>query len=257
MELTDTGEMLVEHARRALRELDQAKAEIVATSGAVTGTVTIGLLPSTSALLAGPLVSDLARKYPQLSVRMYASFAGDLQRWLEAGEVDVALLYEPKPSVSLEVQLLVDETLYLVGPVRAGLRLDGPVALRDICAAPLILPGPTHGLRMLLDRACAAADLRLSVVTETNSMIVQKDLVAHGVGFTVLPSVAILGDVANDRLSAAPITTPDLSRRIVLARPVRRRESTAGRCAAVELCALMRDGIRRNDWPGAKWIGPD
>ena len=257
MELTDTGQMLVERARRALRELDQAKAEIVATPGTVAGMVAIGLLPSTSTLLAGPLVGSLKKKYPHLAVRLTMGFAGHLQQWLENGEIDVALLYEPRPSAVLDVQPLLDETLFLVGPPSAGLRLDHPVALRDIASTPLILPNPPHGMCMLLEHACAVAGVSLSVAAETNSMSIQKDLVSYGIGFTILPSVAIFDDVARGILSAAPITAPDLSRRIVRALPMMRRSSLAVRCAASELSTLIEDIIDHNGWPGAKWLGAE
>lgn len=254
MQLTAAGQILVERARRALRELDQAKAEIVPTPGTVAGAVTIGILPSTSTLIAGPLVSSLKQKYPRLAVRICVGFAGHLQPWLENGEVDVALLYEPKPSAALEVQPLLDETLYLVGPPSAGLRRDRSVTLRDIASLPLILPNPPHGLCMLLEHACAVAGVRLSIATETNSMSTQKDLVEYGIGFTILPSVAIFEDVARGVLSAAPITAPDLSRRIVRALPMMRRSSLAVQCAASELSIQIKDIIDRGGWPGAKWL---
>lgn len=254
MELTDAGQVLADHARRALRELDRARAEIVPVPGVVTGTVAIGLLPSTSDLLGGPLVSALKRQYPQLTVRILVGYAGHLHQWLESGEVDVALLYDPKPSSLLEVQPLLDETLYLVGLPDSGLDAGRPVPLRDLEHKPLILPNQPHGLRVLLDHACAVAGVPLAIAAETNAMSIQKNLVMHGVGFTVLPSVAIFDDVAQGRLAAAPITAPDLQRKIVLAQPVTRRSSVAVRCAVTELRARIKAIVERNSWPGACWI---
>lgn len=253
MHLTDAGQVLVEHARRALRELDRARAEVVAPD-TVTGTAAIGLLPSTSALLAGPLVRSLQARFPDLKARLTTGFAGHLQQWLENGEIDLALLYEPKPSALLDVQPLLDEKLYLVGPMSAGFRFDKAVALSDVASVKLIMPNPPHGLSMILEHACAVAGVRLNVVTETNSMQIQKELVAHGIGFTILPSAAIFDDVASERLSAAPITAPDLSRRIVLALPTTRRASIAVRSVANELRSLIEGIINRNGWPGARWL---
>ena len=254
MHLTDAGQTLVDHARRAMRELDRARAEVVA-PGTVSGSVAIGLLPSTSALLSGKLIESLRAKYPDLNVRLTIGFAGHLQQWLESGEIDLALLYALKPSTLLDVQPLVDEVLYLVGPTNAGLRFDKSISMSDVASSPLIMPSSPHGLSKLLEHACAVAGVRLTVVTETNSMQVQKELVSHGLGFTILPSVAIFDDVANRRLSAAPITAPDLSRRIVLALPMPRRASITVRSVANELCTLIQDIISRGGWPGARWLG--
>ncbi|MEN3293985.1 MAG: LysR family transcriptional regulator, nitrogen assimilation regulatory protein [Burkholderiales bacterium] len=254
MELTESGQLLVEHARRALRELDQAKAEIAPTPGIVTGIVTIGLLPSTSDLLAAPLITALKQQYPKLTVRISMGYAGYLQKWLEDGEVDVALLYDPKPSSLLEVDPLLDETLYLVGLPDAGMNQSRPVPLHHLEGKPMILPSQPHGLRLLLDHACAVAGVNLTIVAETNAMSIQKNLVSNGLGFTVLPSVAIFEDVAQGRLCAAPVTAPDLQRKIVMALPVTRRSSVAVRCAVSELRTQIKALVNRNCWPGARWL---
>jgi LysR family nitrogen assimilation transcriptional regulator len=254
MELTISGKILVDHARRALRELDQAKAEIVPTPGVITGLVNIGLLPSVSDLLAAPLVKALKSKYPQLSLRTSIGYAGYLQQWLENGEVDVALMYDPTPSTLLEVQPLLEEKIYLVGPADAGLRLDHPITLEHLSNVPLILPSEPHGLRILLAHACAVAGVSLNLVTETNAMNIQKDMVTHGLGFTVLPSAAIFKDLQQGSLTAAPIHTPDLRRKIVLALPMTRRSSVPVRCVANELRSQVRALVQEHQWPGASLL---
>lgn len=45
-------------------ELDRARAELGGSNQEVAGIVTIGLLPSTSEVLAGPLVAAVAREHP-------------------------------------------------------------------------------------------------------------------------------------------------------------------------------------------------
>jgi len=254
MELTDAGQLMVEHARRALRELDRAKAEISPEAGVVTGIVTIGLLPSISDLLAAPLITVLKQQHPKLTVRISVGYAGHLQKWLENGEVDVALLYDPKPSSLLEVEPLLEEALYLVGLPDAGLSQSCPVPLNDLQKRDLILPSQPHGLRLLLDHACAVAGVQLSIVAETNAMSIQKNLVINGLGFTILPSVAIFKDVAHGHLCAAPITAPDLKRKIVLALPITRRSSVAVRCVVSELRKQIKVLVNKNCWPGAHWL---
>ena len=57
MRPTAAGISLADRARRALTELDRARAELAPSPGAVTGIVSVGLLESTADLLAEPLVS--------------------------------------------------------------------------------------------------------------------------------------------------------------------------------------------------------
>ena len=55
MVLTEAGRTLVGYARRAMLELDRARAEIGGAASGVSGLVTLGLLPSTCDLLSDPL----------------------------------------------------------------------------------------------------------------------------------------------------------------------------------------------------------
>ena len=255
MELTDAGEVLAVHAVRALAELDMAKAEIVPDLDAVIGSVTIGFLPSTADLLVAPLVKQLKQKYPRLTISISVAFSAYLRQRLEDGEVDVALLYDPKPSTLLDVKPLLDEPLYLVGPANAGLARDTPVPLQELSKHPLILPSQQHGLRALLDQICRVNDVELMIVTETDAMSVQKSLVWNQIGYTVLPGVAIYEDLKEERLSASPISAAGLMRKIVLASPLTRRSSTAARCATTELRALIQTMVEEGKWAGATWQG--
>ncbi len=257
MQLTKSGQVLVEHARRALRELEQAKTEIVPVPGEVSGMVVIGLVPSTSGLVAGSLVETLRKKYPQLSLRIIVGYTGHLQQWLEEGDVDVALLYGPRPSALLDVNPMLDENLCLVGLPRADMEPGFRVPLRKLASLPLILPNRPHGLRMLLDQAAAEVGIELTIVAETNAMSIQKELVMRHVGSTVLPSAAISDDVARGVLAASPITEPDLQRRLVLAISMTRRASIAVRCVMSEMRSLMRNLVAANQWPGAKWVSDE
>lgn len=116
MVLTEAGKTLAEYGRRALQELDRARAEIRPASGAISGTASIGLLPSTCELLAAELVASVKHKHPALVVRLTVGYAGNLMQWLEAGDVETALLYDPKSGPGIHIEPLLDERLYLVGP---------------------------------------------------------------------------------------------------------------------------------------------
>src|SRR6478752_2955682 len=98
MRLTGSGRKLVERARRALAELERARAEIRPVTDELTGLVTVGLLASTAELLAADLVRDVRDRYPGVALRITAGYAGHLREWLEDADVDMALLYGLKPS---------------------------------------------------------------------------------------------------------------------------------------------------------------
>jgi DNA-binding transcriptional LysR family regulator len=88
-------------------------------------------------------------------------------------------------------------------------------------------------------------------------MSVQKGLVVGGLGLTILPSIAIVDDVARGVLSAAPLLDENLLRRIVLALPNSRRIPVAVRCVVDLLASQMSDAIKRGKWATARWLADD
>jgi DNA-binding transcriptional LysR family regulator len=254
MVLTDAGRTLVEHGRRALTELDRARAEMQPTPGSISGVASLGLLPSSCELLASELVVGVRDKHPRINVRLTVGYAGHLIRWLEAGEVEAALLYDLKPTPGLEVEALLDEQLFLVAP-RGQVPKKRQATIEMLRNVPTVLPNAPHGLRNVVEHACALAGISLNVVAETNSLKLQKNLVAQGFGWTILPSCAISEEIALGTLAGIPFTQPTLTRRIVLAHSATRRPSVAASFAMKELVALMKRLASSGGWPGATWIG--
>jgi len=255
MELTESGRILVEYARRALHNLDRARAEITPQLGEVAGIVTIGLVPSLVNLLTSPVMATVTARYPGIKLRFSTGGYSDLmQDWVEAGEVDLALVSDYKPSPRIQAEPLLEEKLWVVGPAAAGLRADRPLPISELAGKPLILPSSFKGFRLLVEHACTLEGVQLTIAVETNSVHVQRCLVLGGHGLTILPIVAVAEDVALGLLTAAPLTTPEVTRKILLAMPSIGRIPQRVRCVAAAIVEEMRDTLLRGDWPAARWL---
>jgi DNA-binding transcriptional LysR family regulator len=255
MQPTDAGATLVERARRALNELERARAEIQPTPGVVTGIVTVGLLDSASDLLAEPLVSAVARGHPGIELRLLTAYSGHLQQWLDDGDLDLTLLYNLASTPSLNAEPLVREKLWAVAPPAVGLRAEQPVPFREVAAQSMVMPAVGHGLRTLIDAAAVRADVAMNVAVQTNSMHVQKQLVRAGHGWTILPGVGIAEDVAKGSLCAAPLCEPETWRSIVLGTPRAGRMPGAAAVVAKEIIRQIHAAVHRGRWPSAQLHG--
>lgn len=255
MALTDAGKSLLGYARRAMLELDRARAELSGSPAEVAGIVTIGLLPSTSDLLASALVAAVARHHPRIQMRIAMGYAGNLQQWLASGEIDAAVLYDVEHETAIQAQALVVEPLWLIGPPNAKLNKRRLVTFASLVGKPMILPNGPHGIRSLVDRICAVAKVRLTVSVETNAMSIQKALVLGGHGFTILPPIAVAQELAAGVLSGAPVGDPPLTRTIVLALPAHRAKSRHVRHVEEILRACIQHAVLSHQWPQALWIG--
>ena len=252
MALTEAGELLVERSRRGLREIDQARADVSALAGQVTGHVAIGLLPSVSELIAAPFVRAMRARYPLVRLRILTGLAAHILEWLEKQEIDVAIVSEPLASAGLESTPLVEEPLYLVGSSALAAFRKRSVKLSDLAKYPLILPSTDFGLRGGIDRAVRDAGIELDVAIEANSLHVQRNLIRAGVGYALLPSSVALRDDESGEFRAARIVDPPIYRRIGLGMATMRRRPLSTRCAAETMVEEIASSIARGEWPGAR-----
>lgn len=246
---TAAGSIMIERAKRALAELERGQAMVSHHSAEMSGTVTVGLLESVAELVALPLRESVRQKYPKIEVRILSGYSGHLAQWAEDGDVDISMLYATGEAGLGLASPLVRESLWAVAGPDAGLSPDQPVGWDQICAHPLALPVPGHGLRALIDLGLAESGHTASVAIETNSMAIQKLAAREGRAWTVLPSVGVAADVADGRLSAAPVSNPEIVRMVAISL-VRVRPSLMTEVVAGELVAAAGRLVRAGRWPG-------
>jgi DNA-binding transcriptional LysR family regulator len=247
---TAEGELLVERARRALAELERARAEILPGERPLTGVVSIGLLESVADLLARPLAAAVAHAHPGIELRVLTAYSGHLQQWLDAGDIDLSLLYNLTSALApLAVTPLLRESLWVAAPPGTGLSPSSPVPWEEVLRHPLVLPVPGHGLRLLIDQARSALPAQPRIAVQVNSMHLQKSLVLAGHGWTVLPAAGLAGDITAGILCGAPLTAPEVTRSVVLGIQRGRRPSPAAQAVAGEVRRLAKELTRSGAWP--------
>lgn len=262
MQLTEAGKGFVEHARLVLDDVERARSAVRQRGAAPAGAVAIGLPTTVSLSATVPLVRACREQLPQVQLKVVEAYSGYLREWLLAGRLDMALLFGSGADPLLRWQPLVDEGLALIS--RADRPADGRtggrkpasrIGLRRLAGVPLVLPGREHGLRRIVDDACAAIGLELDVIAEVDSLPSVKRLVEVGVGSTILPLAPVIEEVAAGRLVASTIADASMRRRVALATNVSRPATRAVTAVAQLAVALMRERVAAGDWPG-RWLGP-
>jgi LysR family transcriptional regulator, nitrogen assimilation regulatory protein len=190
VEPTEAGRVLYRHARVILRQLEQAQADVEVVGRELAGGVSVGLAPySTVNALAFPLLSAVRARYPRVLLHINENFGGVLSEALMTGRMDMALLYESGPIRGVDFERLVTEELVVVAPdgIELPARSDDAVTMADLADVPLLLPGPTHTIRRVVDQAFSQASSAANVVGEVESVPLMARAVRGGLGATVLP----------------------------------------------------------------------
>lgn len=250
MTVTDQGRDVLRHALRVMAGLEEIRSTVSDADAPLRGHVSIGMPPTVADLLSEPLVAAFRSNHPEATLRIVSAYSAYLLDWMHRGEIEAAILYDPKSARTLRTQPLLEEVLFLIGPPGSGLSQDVPVDFRALEGRRLLLPSHGHGLRTILDRCAAESGFALHVPVEADSYSTLKSLVGSGHGSTVLPLAPIHGDLAAGQLCAAPLRNPVPMRRLVLSwpadRPVPRLARFAGQVLASNVTRMVGQGI----WPG-------
>lgn len=250
MVITEQGRDVLPYANRVIADLNEFKARAAGVGAVLSGHVAVGLPPTVADIMSVPLISAFRGRHPEVTVRLASAFTGDLLDWLNRGEIDLAILYDPRAARSLRSRPLLRESLFLIGPPDAGLSMRRAVPFREVAREPLLLPSTRHGLRNILEAFAREAGESLHVVVEADSYMALKELVRQGHGRTILPLAPIYDEVRAGRLTAAPITDPAPTRCLVLSYPSDRPVSRAAQFAGGLLMSIMAEHVKRGVWVG-------
>ena len=253
MALTPEGRTFAEHAKVVLTDADRAKASVRNAATDPQGQVVLGL-PTTVALAATvPIVQACRAKYPRIQLQVIEAYSGFLREWLQMGRLDLALLFGDESDPDLLKRVLLEEPLALVAPPGAP-ALPKTLRLRHLQNMELVLPGREHGLRRIIDEACAQQGIALRVVAEIDSLTSVKKAVAAGVGHTILSQSSVMEEVANGQLQVITINESSMRRRVVCATRITRPTTLAGAAVIGLATDLIRGMVGSGAWPG-QWIG--
>jgi len=254
---TEAGMAFFREAQLALRHAEQAAR--AARQARLSGTVSVGLAPTTAAVLGLPLMHAMRQRYPDVRLHMVESLSGHLTQMLNARQLDLAVLFETDAARRWSVTPLLDEKLYLIRS-RAGLleTARASVSMAGLADVPLILPTGPHGLRATLDAAFVRAAIRPVLAAEIDSLALLMDAVDAGLGATLQPWAAVgrFAD-ADRRFHLAELSDPLARRPNVLCSLSDDELSPAALAARVVLADCARERVLSGLWVGARLIHHD
>jgi DNA-binding transcriptional LysR family regulator len=231
--LTPAGETLLPWARRVLGDIAEARAEVQELTALRRGRLAVGAPPSVSTTLLPHALASFHDAYPGVSLTLREAGSGDLIRYLEQGELDLAAIILPAGHPALETTPLLDEELVLAVPPGhelAGLDVVELAALRDV---PLVMFREGYDLREATMTACRQAGFEPRLALDGGEMDSVLRCVEAGLGVAVVPSMVIRSEGALGAVRLAPT----LTRTIALAN---RRDRPLSRAARELILHLKR-----------------
>lgn len=215
--LTRAGEQVVERARVILDEADSIREIARHAVRPESGTLRLGLFPTLAPYLLPHVVPQLRGRFPDVELLLVEEKSGVLLQQLRDGALDAAVLAQPVTDDHLVAEPLFSEDFVLAVPAGHALAgVAGPVDPSVLAGEPVLLLDEGHCLRdQALDvcREVGASERSGVRATSTETL---RQMVAGGVGVTLLPQLAVL----------PPATTPSDVRLLRFTDPAPRRMLT-------------------------------
>ena len=249
---TEAGLAFFREAQLALRHADEAAR--AAQQSRLSGSVSVGLAPTTASVLGLPLMRAVRQRYPDVRLHMVESLSGHLSAMLNARQLDLAVLFDADPGRRWSVTPLVEEKLFLIR-ARAGQRepLPAKIRLAELGKLPLILPSGPHGLRATLDAAFSGRRLRRLLPIEVDSLALVMDAVRAGLGATIQPRAALARCAdAQEAFELAEIADARVRRLNSLCSLSDDELSPAALAVRVVLGQCARELVAAGQWAGAR-----
>jgi LysR family transcriptional regulator, transcription activator of glutamate synthase operon len=201
VEVTEMGELVLARARRALAEVDGARADLDAVQGLVRGRLRLGGLPPVGSVHPAALIADFSRVHPGIAVTVRAGVASPLLGELRDGGLDLVLaLVDPDAFDGLDGVRLFEEELVVIAPLDHPIARAKRVRVERLAGEPLV----TYASGSALRDALLALVPGGRVVAEANDLETVRELTARGLGVSLMPQSVVASH--GDRLAIRPLS---------------------------------------------------
>lgn len=247
---TEAGMAFFREAQLTLRHAEQAVR--AAQHSRLSGTVSVGLAPTTASVLGAPLLRAMHARYPDVRLHLVESLSGHITSMLNARQLDLAVLFDTGTARRWSLLPLLDEKLYCIRSRQGLCTLPSKVRMEQLKGVPLILPTGQHGLRSTLDQLFNRTRYQPQIVAEIDSLPMLMQAVDEGLGCTLQPWAAVgRYPDADQRFHLAELSHAQARRVNVLCSLSDDELSPAALATRVVLADCARELVRSGAWVGA------
>jgi LysR family hydrogen peroxide-inducible transcriptional activator len=217
--VTPPGRKIVEQAQRVLEEAARIREIAAAGRDPLVGPLHLGAIYTIGPYLLPKLIPILRRAAPAMPLHIQENFTHRLAESLKTGEVDVILIALPFEEPGVVTRALYDEPFLVAVPKGHPWEGRKRITSEELTKESLLLLGEGHCFRDQVLEICttrAKDRSMLSRAVEGGSLETIRQMVASGVGVTVLPSTSVTPSSASDLIRILPFARPPV-RRVALA----------------------------------------
>ncbi len=196
---TETGLAFLDHARRILRKVEAAEL-LLSPRAEPPRTLRLGLPPALIRLLGPGVLSGVAEFLPGNRLQIYEGWSRDLERRLQAREVDMIVGYVEQGLAGLLILPLAEDSLVFVEAARPG-GATGPISIAEVLSTNLVFYGERSVAWKALRTRALQDGLPIVGERQVESVDIWRHLICRG-GCTSVTSIgAVIDEVERGEVS--------------------------------------------------------
>src|SRR5919204_2278617 len=195
--LNHAGRVLVGHAEAAIARLEEAEHQLKAIAGLKGGELRLASFPSASATLLTQALGSFRARFPEVRLSVTEAEPEESLPRLLAAEIDLAIVFDypmlPPSEEERDINrvLLLTESMYLALPRGHPLADAETIRLSDLADEPWLCGVCPSSCGDVVKQACREAGFEPRIAFESDEYQVLQAYVAAGLGFTLLPDLAL------------------------------------------------------------------
>lgn len=214
---TAAGARVLDYARRMGDLERQMISEIDDLEGLQRGVITLGTIDAASIYVLPPVFSAFRNRHPGIELRVEVSSTLPLLSGLDSGRFDVIVgTVRGRDAGQYETVEVLRERLVPVAPPGHPLLGMRRGRLRALADWPFISFHRGSVTRGLVEEALRGHGVSLTVSMEIDSQEAIRNLVASGLGLSILPLPTVRDEIERGRLVEVPVRGLRIERRIGL-----------------------------------------
>jgi DNA-binding transcriptional LysR family regulator len=233
---TAAGNLAYHRATRILRETSAMISDVGALKETVTGTVSAGLMPTTTRSVVAPVLEKFANRYPNIEVKIEEAYSAHLCEGVKSERLDFAIVPPSSSVLGLKsTHIDTDVEVFVTAPNSNRPHLS-PVNLTDVEPLKLVLPGPENVRRARVEECVRSVNVPIDKIMELDTMMGTLDLVAKSEWVTIVPGCLVVDDIESGNRNLHPIEQPVMSLNYTLVEPASKTLPPAAQ--------LLRDSLK-------------
>jgi LysR family transcriptional regulator, hydrogen peroxide-inducible genes activator len=215
--VTPVGAEIVEQAHRALEEVERIRELARQGKDQLASTLRLGIIYSVGPYLLPDLVPALKKVAPGMALEIEENITANLDTLLRNGKLDVIIIALPFGDAGILTRPLYDEPFEVVVDNQHRWAKRRSIKSQELATEKVLLLDSGHCFSNQVAEACPELDRKGADIQQGTSFETIRNMVASGLGITVLPASANCARYRNRLLQVIPFAKPVPSRRIALA----------------------------------------